>query len=273
MDRLTLSKQIIFLLSLLIYKVLSPIETIKGKRVIFLSEILWTLRPFTKVRPDLEIKSNYSYIQTRHGKFYVNPDLQSLITVSPSFERLDMDYLKKIVGGLLKKNKKVLFVDVGAHIGLYSVALGNEFKKNKKFSIVAFEPNASNFHENNFSLLKKNVELNKITNIKLHKKGLGSEKSVKPNKFGVITQRMDSIIPSKTIKSFDSIVIKIDIEGYETDALIGSRGVIENAHEVYLMAEDCIDKKLNSYLLKNNFHLITKLTPYNSFWERNNVKI
>jgi hypothetical protein len=199
------------------------------------------------------------------GSFKVNKDIQSVITLSPSFERLDRDFLKKLIQQDLKKKKKVLFVDVGAHIGLYAVELGNAFKRNSNFSTIAFEPNANNFFDKNFQLLKFNIAANNIKAIKLFNLGLGSKITKKPNKFGILTVPLDSLDVANKVAKFDSVYMKIDIEGFEEDALKGAKVFIDNCQQFTLLVEDCVNPGVIRYL-ERNFEFIKKITPYNSFW-------
>src|SRR3989344_8113371 len=66
-----------------------------------------------------------TYFETIFGKFHINPSIICTYTVSPAFERTDIDYLLRLMDQTLKKRKKVLFIDVGAYVGLYTVAVGN----------------------------------------------------------------------------------------------------------------------------------------------------
>lgn len=240
----------------------------RGKLPILISEILWITRPFTNIRPDLSIPIKPSFYETWLGKFYVNNDLQSIITVSPTFERRDIDYFLSLIRSSLSNKEKVLFIDVGAHIGIYSIGVANNFKKFKNLKIISFEPNANNFFSDNFSLLKRNVALNKLSNIKIYNLGLGSINSKKVNKFGFRAKMLDSILETNEIQKYDHVFMKIDIEGDERNALEGSVKTIEAASKLTLLIEDVVDKKIPKYLETRGFMLIRKSSPYNSFWKK-----
>jgi hypothetical protein len=255
--------KIIFYISLLLYKFEILTKVKKGKLDLLLAEVVWVLNGVLKKRFSMPIRTEQYRIPS--GSFKVNKDIQSVITLSPSFERLDRDFLKKLIQQDLKKKKKVLFVDVGAHIGLYAVELGNAFKRNSNFSIIAFEPNANNFFDKNFQLLKFNIAANNIKAVQLFNVGLGSKTTKKPNKFGILTVALDSLELNKKVVKFDSVFMKIDIEGFEEDALRGARKFIENCKEFTLLVEDCVNTDVIKYLEKR-FDFVRKITPYNSFW-------
>ena len=54
------------------------------------------------------------------------------------------------------KTKKIIFWDIGANIGLYSIYAATKFKE---IEVIAFEPSTSNTR-----VLSRNISLNKLTN-------------------------------------------------------------------------------------------------------------
>jgi hypothetical protein len=269
MNSATLSRSqlISFYFQSLLNKLRIFTECQEGKLQLLIVEALWTLRPFTGIAPDSNFLIYKNFLKTKFGKFYVHPDLQSEISLSPAFERQDIDHLLTLIGKEIQKKQKVLFIDIGAHVGVYTVAIGNRFKKYKKqLDIIAFEPNASNFYSDNFSLLKKNIAENNINNVKAYNKGLGSKKTNKPNKYGITTVTLDSLLPVNFYKKYDVVFVKADIEGYETDAFKGAGNLIHSAKKLIVIVEDCVDQGIISYLKKQKFLFSVKLTPYNSFW-------
>jgi len=233
---------------------------------IYRVELFWIIRgAFRLIDPD-KMSFHKSYFVTRLGKFHVNPSANGTYIVSPAFERPDIDRLLQLIKTDLKLKKKVLFIDVGAYFGTYSIGVGNACRKfAKNLDIIAFEPEASNFGDKNVAMMKKNLKANDIKNVKIYKIGLGKANETKPNKYGIILKKFDSIIKPDIAKKYDSIFIKIDIEGGETDALRGSVKFIANASKLTLLVEDYIDPKIVSYL-SNRFSFMDKITPHNSFW-------
>lgn len=146
-------------------------------------------------------------------------------------------------------NNEDIIIDIGAHIGLFSLFASQYCKNGKIFS---YEP-----VEKNFSILKENIELNKIKNI-IH---FNSAVSNQLNKLKIFMNSDDSAhsifesdetfieVNSTTIKSiFDQNkiencnLLKLDCEGAEYQ-------IIESIPKEYFLK---IDKMMIEY------HLATK---------------
>ncbi len=125
----------------------------------------------------------------------------------------------------LCKQKRIC-IDIGANVGLWSCDLVNEFK-----SVVAFEP-VADFRD----CYQQNVRKN---NYVLHPIALGSKESfidmnIVEGNTGhshINTNTMGSgSIPLKTLDSFnftDIDMIKIDVEGFEEEILLGAMDTIK----------------------------------------------
>jgi precorrin-6B methylase 2 len=255
--------KLIFYTKGIIYKLLIIKECSNGRLPMLLAEIIWIVNAIFKLKLRQPKIFSPGYYETKFGKFHTDLDLTNIFIVSPAFERQDKDKLLSYISKALKNKKNVLFVDIGAHVGIYSIAVGNRFKKYKKLHIIAFEPDSDMFSLNSFKLLKKNIKLNKINNIKTYNLGLGDKNEI--NKIGVKTIRLDSILEKNFVKKYDEVIIKIDIEGYEEQALEGAKEFIKNSKKIVLLIEDCVNPKIVDYL-KPRFKFVTKITPYNSFW-------
>ncbi|HXB31665.1 MAG TPA: FkbM family methyltransferase [Puia sp.] len=140
-----------------------------------------------------------------------------------------------------------LIIDIGGNIGWYSLVLSY---KNKPL-VLAFEPDIFNF-----SLLKKNVALNKKDNIRifnvalsdkpgkmtlyLYKKhNLGRHSFIRQrNSIGtaeVETIQLDNFLKDQGLADKRIKLIKIDIEGYEFAAMSGAQQSL--ARTDYLVTE------------------------------------
>lgn len=262
-------QKLFFYLRALVDKLRIFTDCSEGKLQLLIVEILWTLRPITHISPNSQFLIYKDYIVTKWGRFFVHPDLQSEISLTPSFERVDIEYLIQLVHKELKTKKHVLFIDIGAHIGVYTIALGNKLKRySNHFKIIAFEPNANNFYSNNYTLLKKNIKVNNLSNVTVYNKGLGSKRTTHPNKFGITTVPLDDFISLKRISTYDVIFVKADIEGYETDAMKGASNLFKQGNKVIFLVEDSVSLDIITYLKKQKCRFLKRLTPYNSFWEK-----
>ena len=151
------------------------------------------------------------------------------------------------------------FIDIGAFIGFFSVYAK---KINTKLDIYSFEP-----HPQNYKLLEKNYELNKLDKNNLFNIGLSDKKgyeklygfgqgaSLLPNwggisNFGIkisLTTLDDYYEYFKKYKK--GIFIKIDAEGNEAKILMGSNKVLSLNIPIIIMYENSIKK---NYPIKND---------------------
>jgi FkbM family methyltransferase len=124
--------------------------------------------------------------------------------------------------------------DVGAHIGLYTVALAKRVEANG--TVVAFEPDAENFE-----MLQHHVKLNHIGHIVTLKQaavgardgtvrlttGRSSENRIsmssdEPGQ-NVLLTRLDTFLENKRLD-----LLKIDVEGFEEDVLKGAQQLLRD---------------------------------------------
>lgn len=241
------------------------------------------------------LKGNFPYasnknkrdelITTRSGavKFTIRDTDVDFLTVSSAFEHLDIERLKKLISRKLIIGKKVLFIDVGANFGKYSVIMSKYFKKyGNRFQTYAFEPEPGTF-----GLLKKNVANNRLKNIKTFKIALSGRNSMakfyldKDTKYYTKYKNPGSPLLETRTKKLDNylspkfddfeIFIKLDVEGSEINVLKGAKKLMKYSY-VTILTEDCMpnkSEKLIKYLSKVST-FSKKLTPYNSFWEIHN---
>jgi FkbM family methyltransferase len=155
---------------------------------------------------------------------------------SPFETKIFRDYIKP----------GMTFVDIGAHIGYFSVMGADSVGSNGK--VYAFEPEPKNF-----SMLKKNIEANEFSNVVLEKcaisdcagemtlyidkKNLGnmslSSKNIPPEDAGgqvkVKTVTLDEYFKGKSVD-----YIKIDVQGAEADVFAGGEETLKKANIILL---------------------------------------
>jgi len=143
-------------------------------------------------------------------------------------------------------NEKNIFIDCGANAGFYSLDVST--KVNNVY-VFAFEPSKE---ERIF--LKKNLNLNNLTNIEIVELAVGKENGTaifndtrdlsynnssgggfitteKPksnNNYEVKVVNLDSFFESKKLSIDTSIFIKIDLEGYDLKAINGAKNLMLN---------------------------------------------
>jgi FkbM family methyltransferase len=151
-----------------------------------------------------------------------------------SYEIKTSSYLKKI----LKRGDS--FIDGGAHAGYFSMLASKLTGSGGK--VYAFEPDPVPFKK-----LKKNIQINRLHNIRPYEVGIGdadrvanfnlSDRDSSGNSFlslnglsntaiKVKLFRLDTLFPNgiKNLKA-----MKLDLEGYENEAIIGARNLIRKS--------------------------------------------
>jgi len=132
-----------------------------------------------------------------------------------------------------------VFVDVGANIGKYTVALGRRLSGKGK--VVAIEP-----EDYNYELLGRNVELNGLDNVTLEKCACYSRNGtmnlyLNPTRRGqhsllvrngkrasIKTRKLDDILADNQVTNVK--LIKIDVEGAEIEVLKGAVSTLKKDH-------------------------------------------
>ena len=170
----------------------------------------------------------------------------------------------------------MVVLDIGANIGYYTTIFSKLLEKGE---VISFEPDS-----NNFLLLKKNCELNKMSNIKLHKLACGNVNKSKnlfistKNKGDHRTYRIEDenreskVISMVRLDDFLSDIkkldfVKIDVQGYEFDVILGMRNLISKFKPIIvlefwpkgLLMNKHSPKKFLEYLynLGYDIHLLT----------------
>jgi FkbM family methyltransferase len=143
-----------------------------------------------------------------------------------------------------------IFVDVGANIGLHTIAAARALQGRGK--VIAFEP-----FEPTKNLLEKSVSLNGFRDlVEIHQAAVARSRGNQtlflgevsghhslvapqdtagrpPNAVDVVTVRLDEVIEASQIVS----LIKIDAEGAELDVLESARSIILNSPDIALIVE------------------------------------
>ncbi len=260
-------------------------EVKKPKLKMFIYEILYSAMKFFDHSSLLPSPFKTDIVKTKFGIFRIRPYTVDMSNCSPAFERQDIDYLLKLIYKLKNEDKKILFLDIGADIGTFTITAGNKFKDYKNLHIMAFEPANSSY-----ALLKKNITLNNLPEkVDVYNCALFSENNKEfefqfntnaPGSSGlkfsesitnsqkVITKTLDSLLTGK-VNDYDVIIFKIDVEGVETEVLKGAKKTLNSGKDIYFLIEDFVNPSVVNYLERTGMKFICKLTPYNSWWRIN----
>ena len=161
----------------------------------------------------------------------------NIFGMSVFFHKLGLNEIEK---SLLDKYVNKTAIDCGAYIGDSSLVLYNYFPQ-----VYALEP-----EENNFKLLKKTIQLNKLEkHIIPLKIGVGNKKTVKSIKpigdSSFISEKYTEGNEIIFITTIDDLVkennlnvglIKMDIEGYELKAIKGAEATIKKQKPILIIS-------------------------------------
>ena len=222
----------------------------------------------------LTMEKVYAKLYTRHHNIYVRIKSKqySFWYRSVDFDDLNMmcrENLKfwesksREIFSTLSLSSNTVF-DIGSYTGVYALVAA---KSNRKLKVSAFEPNPDLF-----SALEKNLKLNRIRNVKSEQMALDDQpgeaylylnhdihtsigsliqSTTAGKKVLVRKTTLDIYCENYSINSVD--LIKIDVEGYETNVLQGGSSIIKKSSPIILM------ESLNQETLEKQFALLSKL--------------
>ena len=165
----------------------------------------------------------------------------------------------------ISKKSKILFLDCGCNYGFYSFYVASLSKFNKIISIEASEKTSKEF--------LRNLNLNKFANITFKNNAVSNidgvditfnesendwESSQTHNNFKlaktstVVSLKIDTLIKEFNLNNYQ-LIIKLDIEGNEMNALDGSLDVIQKKSPLIIIefSKYIFDNKDNIEYLKN----------------------
>jgi FkbM family methyltransferase len=259
------------------------VEVKRPKVKMFLYEMLYSSAKFFDYSALLPSPFGTDTVTTKFGTFRIRPRTVDMSNCSPAFERRDVDYLLKLMDGLNRRGERMLFFDIGADIGTYTITVGNRFRDYDDLHIMAFEPAPSSF-----ALLKQNVALNFLggkvdarnialfseDNIELDyhfnqsapgSSGLRMSSENRMTHEKVRARTLDAVSPDDA-DTCDVLILKMDVEGVEREVLIGAQKMLNSGKNCYLLVEDFVNPEIIRYLEDIDARFICKLTPYNSWW-------
>ncbi len=247
-------------------KIIKPLNlimsgvTLWDKLLIF----LWLINQKKGLKNDVRIKNKI-------GLFYFPRGYG--VWESSIYDGNDIEAYFKIRDGV--------FIDVGSNIGKYTLILGNRLKDMGR--VISIEP-----EKKNFSVLKKNVGVNKLNNIILENVALSNKngvvelylsegagrhsiKRITGNKTLVQGVKLDDLIKKYKITNVN--LIKIDVETAEVEVLEGAMKTIEeNSPKIIIeiLNQDNF-RKVRNILKGYKFKKISKIDYY-FYKEQNNKK-
>lgn len=222
-----------------IKKRLEIIQALEKTPTTYIKALLWMIIDSPRTLYKYKVCQYFTSLASRLVQgIKVKLDYGEFVVIDGSSLWILVHYEKPIVKMLKRiflSNPELIFVDVGAHIGKYTVLAGRYLNKGL---VLAFEP-----HPENFKYLMLNVSINKISNVKLFPLALwnrvghvkmviastSGEHSCKrtsakatrtSNIINVLAVPLDYIVQQLKLKGID--IIKIDVEGAEVEVLEGA---------------------------------------------------
>ncbi|MDZ7962634.1 MAG: FkbM family methyltransferase [Aulosira sp. DedQUE10] len=180
---------------------------------------------------------------------YIIPNLREPIgfylLIDGIYEKHSLDFIRRQLpsGGV--------FIDIGANIGVFTITAAKFLKETGLVIAVEASPNI-------FSYLQKNIESNKLTNVKTlefavaeHDHSTVSFYEAPTDHFGmgslapqfhnspiyVKTKTLDTLIHDEKIEQVD--LIKVDVEGYEASVFKGAKKLLTSVNAPIILFEFC----------------------------------
>lgn len=171
----------------------------------------------------------------------------------------------ELIRGLARGYKRV--IDVGSNVGNHAVFFAKEMAVE---SVIAFEPNSVAR-----DILEINVLLNSAHQVKLEMArfaiGQSNESAFMHTKYDFNLGHTKIDLDSSgdvTIRRLDDLVvsadfIKIDVEGFEMQALCGMEELIAKSRpDLYVEVDNENQKEFNGWVSLNNYAVIHRLKRY-----------
>jgi len=178
-------------------------------------------------------------------------------------------FLQKIVF-----KKGIVVYDIGGYVGVYSLFFSQVVSPTGK--VITFEPNPINYNE-----IKRNLLINNVKNVSVLSIGIGSKKDVLEfvvnpifQSRGTFSREVQKEYKRKSISdsflvnvnTIDNLIrnnnipepnfVKIDVEGYETEVIIGMKNTIERYKPaLYIEIHSLVETDLLSILENNDYSI------------------
>jgi FkbM family methyltransferase len=212
----------------------------------------------------LKVLVSDNLFEVQGHKMYIEPysvNVASGSMIADDYERFETELFKKQV----KKGMTVL--DIGAHIGYYTLLAANLVGENGR--VFAFEP-----HPHNFAMLEKNVGINGYKNVVLVQKAVSNQSGhikLFLSEYGTLHSlsnqvgKKSIVVEAVTLDEFlgkdcQVDVVKVDIEGAEMLALLGADRLIRTNGNLKIFTEFVPERLKISGFLPEEY--LNKLMDY-----------
>lgn len=218
--------------------------------------------------PNIETTENhylyFDFLPFQKQIINLNDDTEQPVLLCPKF--LDIIYEAELIKYFFGLDLPTgTFIDVGAHVGSWTIAMAKKYR-----NVYSFEPS-----EFQFAYLARNVELNKLSNVKISPKAVGNKagsatlfvmgrsgggNTIKPDvaALGMPMYSMNVPVIKLDDEDIDQVsLIKIDVEGGENEVIEGAKILIAK-HQPIIICESWTDEKR-----RNEFEQLMNSIGYN----------
>lgn len=189
------------------------------------------------------------HVNTPLGRFVCRGGTIDFDIVNPNNEALEVQVFRDILKR--RKGKATVCLDVGAHIGKFTVFAAREL--GPQGTVFAFEPEPSNF-----SMLERNLRLNKLDNVRPFKTACGAENGeaslflcdyntgahsmnarIGEQQIPIQVRKLDDLLEEVGVDRVD--ILKMDVEHAEADVIRGALRTLEKSPDVTILFEEMQD--------------------------------
>ena len=188
-------------------------------------------------------------VQTIHGvKYFIDPNDFIMGPQMLVYRQWEADLSKFVLASV---DKDSIFVDIGANFGYFTCLAGSKIGQAGSGQVISVEPNPKMY-----DLLLRNIQINwsmcsvnhfnlavsdqdgyaklVVPSSRAANARISDTKQGDTNSISLITEtrRIDSITTGKSVD-----LMKIDIEGFETPALMGARETISMSPNITILME------------------------------------
>lgn len=258
------------------------LEKIRLRKAVFYFPL--SLKSYILTQQEIKMLRNSNYI-------YNIPSYSNIKIWLPSLKKLheadliqriiffkkdffEGEMLRKVLKHYFKEKRKYTIVDVGGNIGNHSIFFATQVRNSV---IYTFEPIPEIY-----AILQKNIEVNNLLDkVKLYNYACGANEGnasiyhADVQNIGATSIIKDSCGTLKIIKLDDVLnnkeidFIKIDVEGFEYDVLIGAQNILKNYSPVVwieIFPENYI--KVTKLLNKLSYKKFEKLDEKNFIFKK-----
>jgi len=196
-------------------------------------------------------KFEYGPLVNRYTLLLLTPDLSKLYCPIYDGWIVREIYLSKVYDRFFEPNAGFTVVDAGAHVGLYTLKAAR--KVGKEGLVVSFEPDpyaykllVANVKMNNFdqNVIPINMALadfqGKAVFYSSARPSWGAYGSLEPfakiekKRIEVQVGKLDDVMEKLRLRHYD--LLKVDVEGYELEVLLGAQKTLKNTSMVVVAA-------------------------------------